>query len=298
MISIKTKQLQLVTLEQRLADARDLGGLIYIKKVDANNRPMNFRVHGTSAESGKWGKGLTSRKLTWMLIYQRFKKSHGKILGQVWMGYYDKISEEGGAYIFHLSNVAGPLGVEKSLHELVGKRAPQNPVYLSLRMAKATSKYENELIDDLGALTNGSTQTTTEIAQRILARLGQGKFRINVLHYWDGACAVTGCTTSEAIRASHIKPWHNSNDKERLNPQNGLPLVATLDSLFDCGLISFSDKGEMLVSPGLDDDAKQLFSVPAKLRKVLNDEQSKFLKYHRKHIFRKTKKKSVSLKTK
>ena len=39
------------------------------------------------------------------------------------------------------------------------------------------------------------------------ARGGQGIFRTTVLQLWNGRCLVTGSTTLDAIRASHVKPW-------------------------------------------------------------------------------------------
>ncbi|WP_027948005.1 HNH endonuclease signature motif containing protein [Litchfieldella anticariensis] len=54
------------------------------------------------------------------------------------------------------------------------------------------------------------------------ARVGQGAFRSSVLIHWGGKCCVTGSTAEKAIRASHIKPWRDSTDEERLDPQNGL----------------------------------------------------------------------------
>lgn len=42
-------------------------------------------------------------------------------------------------------------------------------------------------------------------------------------------------------QASHAKPWRTSSDQERLDPHNGLPLIATLGVLFDRGLIGFAD---------------------------------------------------------
>ncbi|HET9245398.1 MAG TPA: HNH endonuclease signature motif containing protein, partial [Xanthobacteraceae bacterium] len=54
-----------------------------------------------------------------------------------------------------------------------------------------------------------------------------------------------------ALRASHIKPWRESSDRERLDPANGLLLTANLDALFNDGLIAFDDEGQMLVSAQL-----------------------------------------------
>ncbi len=71
------------------------------------------------------------------------------------------------------------------------------------------------------------------------ARLGQGQFRVDVEKLWRGACGVTGCRISAVLRASHIKPWSQSNNKERLDPENGILLAAHIDALFDRGLITF-----------------------------------------------------------
>jgi putative restriction endonuclease len=51
------------------------------------------------------------------------------------------------------------------------------------------------------------------------------------------------------LRASHIKPWRVSTDNEKLDGNNGLLLAPHIDHLFDQGYISFTDEGELLVSP-------------------------------------------------
>ena len=89
-------------------------------------------------------------------------------------------------------------------------------------------------------------KTTKEVL--VDARIGQGRFRQEVLNRWNRRCAVTGCCIEEAVRASHIKPWRESTNEERLDCENGLPLVATLDALFDAHLISFDKNGNLLVS--------------------------------------------------
>jgi putative restriction endonuclease len=48
--------------------------------------------------------------------------------------------------------------------------------------------------------------------------------------------------------ASHIKPWCESTNEERLNGENGLLLTPSIDHLFDRGFISFEDNGELLIS--------------------------------------------------
>lgn len=120
---------------------------------------------------------------------------------------------------------------------------------------------ERELADDLEAIYREPNTNPTTRKALVNARLGQGRFRTDVLAMWDGCCAVSGATTLVAIRASHIKPWRSSTNAERLDPRNGLPLVASLDALFDAGLISFDNAGAIKVSPKLNRAEQRIFDL-------------------------------------
>src|ERR1700761_1037941 len=48
----------------------------------------------------------------------------------------------------------------------------------------------------------------------IEARLGMGAYRSQLEVRWHNQCAVTGCKLPELLRASHIKPWSVSNNRE------------------------------------------------------------------------------------
>lgn len=115
---------------------------------------------------------------------------------------------------------------------------------------KQASSDTNSLAADLTAIIAGGLPSTEKEAL-VKARIGQGMFRSRVLQLWESRCAVSGVAVPEAIRASHIKPWKDCTDVERLDPYNGLPLVATLDALFDAGLIAFDSAGRMLISSRL-----------------------------------------------
>lgn len=92
----------------------------------------------------------------------------------------------------------------------------------------------------------------TEVERLVCQRVGQARYRDALLTYWGGACAVTGVTMTEVLRASHAKPWAEcADDAERLDAFNGFLLVANLDALFDRFLISFDDVGHLLVSAHL-----------------------------------------------
>jgi hypothetical protein len=66
----------------------------------------------------------------------------------------------------------------------------------------------------------GNVKPTERLAL-ILARRGQGLFRDKLEKIWDARCAVTKCSIREVLRASHIKPWRNSNNDERRSPAPG-----------------------------------------------------------------------------
>jgi len=119
------------------------------------------------------------------------------------------------------------------------------------------------------------------------ARLGMGDFRSSLARRWKNQCAVTGCAITEILRASHIKSWADSNNKERLDSANGLLLAAHLDALFDRGLISFADAGTMLLSSSVTARDRQMFRLPARLRSRLSSSEKWFLDHHRRTIFRK-----------
>ncbi len=131
------------------------------------------------------------------------------------------------------------------------------------------------------------TLAVTEQEQIVVSRLGQGNFRRNVIRLW-GSCSVTGLQNVSLLRASHIKPWKDSDNNERLTPYNGLLLIPDYDFLFDRGYISFKDSGRVLVSPRLSPFARKVFDVrdDLQLRKVF-PECIEHLEFHRSEVFEK-----------
>ena len=129
---------------------------------------------------------------------------------------------------------------------------------------------------------------TTEREQVIAARRGQGAYRERLLAKWGGACAVTGLAEPAFLMASHARPWRGATNRERLDGDNGLPLVPNLDRLFDQGYISFADDGAILVSSALSASARAALGVSESLRLVrpLTPGQRVYLSYHRAHVFR------------
>jgi hypothetical protein len=131
----------------------------------------------------------------------------------------------------------------------------------------------------------------TEKQALIKARRGQGLFRQNVAHI-EHFCRVTHVDRPEHLIASHIKPWRESNNRERLFEGNGLLLTPTIDHLFDRGFISFENIGELLISPVAHKESMNRMGVITD--RVVNagsfaDPQKEFLEFHRSNVFLKRK---------
>lgn len=133
------------------------------------------------------------------------------------------------------------------------------------------------------------TQTVPDETTRdalVKARIGQGRWRRDLMRHWSGKCAVSGLEIEELLRASHIKPWRDSDNRERLDVLNGFILGPAYDAAFDAGLISFEDNGAIVVSPKL--PANQLLAAgisnTAKLLTLVEVHKS-YLAHHRANVF-------------
>ena len=85
---------------------------------------------------------------------------------------------------------------------------------------------------------------------RSAVRTGQGRFRERLLDAYDGRCACSGCSVTEALQAAHIIEYRG----QRSNVvTNGLLLRADLHLLFDNSLITVKPESyEIITSTRLD----------------------------------------------
>ena len=138
-----------------------------------------------------------------------------------------------------------------------------------------------ELTNDLADLDNDKTLSETERSTLRTTRLGHGKFREGLVGYWRG-CAITQYPDVRLLIASHIKPWREADNKERLDPYNGLLLVPNLDKVFDRQLISFDRGGRILISSHLEDPGK--LGIHKDMVVKLDDSHQQYLNHHREHF--------------
>jgi hypothetical protein len=132
-------------------------------------------------------------------------------------------------------------------------------------------------------------KTIPETTRKALvkARVGQGLFRRNLTHFEDH-CRVTGVRYQPHLFASHIKPWRESTNEERLNGENGLLLTPSIDHLFDRGFIAFEDNGELLISDVAHKESVRRMGVDTEqVVRVgkFSEGQKTFLAHHRRAVF-------------
>lgn len=127
---------------------------------------------------------------------------------------------------------------------------------------------------------------STEALALVKQRRGQELFRMGLMEYWQGRCAITDLDVPELLRASHAKPWKDGTDAERLDVHNGLLLAAHLDAAFDQGLITVGADGAVIASSVLKpyDIAVLGLEKPCWV-KNLRPAHSVYLAWHRQKVF-------------
>lgn len=101
----------------------------------------------------------------------------------------------------------------------------------------------------------------TERKGLVTSRVGQGAYRKRIIHRWEYKCAVTGFDKLNILIASHILPWSESNNDQRLDVHNGILLSPTYDALFDRHLISFENGGHIILSDSIQSKAYQRIGI-------------------------------------
>lgn len=84
-------------------------------------------------------------------------------------------------------------------------------------------------------------------------RVNQTFFRNAVLSSYNSACCITGLSNRQILIASHIKPWKDSDEREKTNPSNGLCLNALHDKAFDKGFITIDKNKKLHISNDISD---------------------------------------------
>jgi len=138
-----------------------------------------------------------------------------------------------------------------------------------------------------------TTKEGIDTIRSVKTRVNQSFFRTVITSIYSNRCAVSNIDLPELLIASHIIPW-STNEKERLNPTNGICLSALYDKVFDKGLMTLTDDYQIIFSKKLLNISdkniyKSLFGVYENKQINLPDKflpSLEFIEFHRNNIFK------------
>lgn len=141
----------------------------------------------------------------------------------------------------------------------------------------------------------------TEAAAMGMVRIGQSRFARLVLDNCGRQCVFCGLSFDDGpaarmLLASHIKPWRDSNPRERVDVKNGLAACPTHDVAFDTGLLTVDSERYLTLSPRLtsamarNEAAHAFFGRPPLRERIdfstgAQHPRQKYLDWHRERVY-------------
>ncbi|MEZ9354274.1 HNH endonuclease [Vibrio splendidus] len=117
-------------------------------------------------------------------------------------------------------------------------------------------------------------------------RVGQDYFKLEVSKACKGQCVVTRVKDQvpSILIGSHIIPWAECSEFQKLDGNNGLLLAPHIDKLFDKHLITFDENGKIRVANRLQEGVLQAWGIDKNEQYLLSDEQQEYLAFHREKL--------------
>jgi putative restriction endonuclease len=185
------------------------------------------------------------------------------------------------------------LGNSSKMDEIVWNEFNSDWINLAYESELLISKFTNQPIEIISEINLSDIPLGMEREAIIKQRINQSFFRQTILSSYNLKCCITGLSISDFLVASHIVPWAK-DEKNRLNPHNGLCLNSIHDKAFDRGFITITPDYKIKVSKQLTELKKEnavadLFLKYENQAIILPDKflpSKEFLDYHNKNIFR------------
>jgi putative restriction endonuclease len=240
--------------------------------------------HGKKDKKNKWAKEGWMVNVDYReLINKISPKDHIDQIRPLLPTKYSPLKSNGDGQELFLTGISSDLA--DVILEIIGESV--NPILSESSSLLGSEKSDKEAEEDLveKEIQNDPALTKTEVRALTKARIGQGKFRNQLIKFWNSKCSVSGVDLTSVLIASHIKSWKDSDNREKLDPNNGLLLSPNYDKLFDKYLISFDSEGRIIISSDLNKHQLELLGIneDSKLRKI-NDEIVHYLKIHNKKM--------------
>ncbi|WP_343739596.1 HNH endonuclease signature motif containing protein [Delftia tsuruhatensis] len=245
-----------------------------------------YRNEGKPDDFGKAGDAWHADGWLVPVAWERLEspvrpKQHMDLLASDLPEKYSPIRANGdgnqGVYLASVSQVLG--------ERIISLAGIANGAALELHDEQLIALEEDQIQHQLGS---SPTLSSTEIEQLVKARRGQGIYRTNLLQI-EKRCRLTGISDPRLLVASHIKPWKDSTNDERLDGHNGLLLSPHVDRLFDRHLISFTDEGQIITAGAWVIDAMFAWGLDHRVNVgAFSPHQCKYLAIHRSILVKKS----------
>lgn len=155
------------------------------------------------------------------------------------------------------------------------------------------SEFENTTVENLNNIPDIELPREGKTREQLVkVRVNQSFFRSAILASYNNTCCITGIQQAEFLIAGHIKPW-SKDEKNRLNPRNGIAINALHDKAFENGYITISTDYRVKISPLLLKNKSQqninFFGVFDNQPMILPTRflpDIEFLKYHNEKVFK------------
>ncbi len=153
---------------------------------------------------------------------------------------------------------------------------------------KLLAKFEQTTVEQLNHISENDLLKEGKTRQQLVkVRVNQSFFRSSILASYNNTCCITGISQPELLVAGHIKPW-SVDEKNRLNPRNGIAINALHDKAFENGLITITPDYTIKISPVLLKQKKvktiENYFLKYKNQKIILPSRFlpdiEFLKYH------------------
>ncbi|MBK9984030.1 MAG: HNH endonuclease [Saprospiraceae bacterium] len=165
---------------------------------------------------------------------------------------------------------------------------------LSFESEKLLAKIENTTVEKLNNIPENELPKEGKVREQMIqARVNQSFFRKSILASYNNTCCITGINQPEFLIAGHIKSW-SIDEKNRLNPQNGIAINALHDKAFESGLLTIAPDFRIKISSVLKKQSKsetiKNYFLSYENKSIILPSRflpdSEFLKYHNQKKFK------------
>jgi putative restriction endonuclease len=129
---------------------------------------------------------------------------------------------------------------------------------LPFQSEQLRANFENSTIEKINQIEEADLPKEGKVREQIVkTRVNQSFFRATILAAYNNTCCITGLQNPELIIAGHIRPW-GLDERNRLNPRNGIAMNALHDKAFENGLLTITPDYRIKISSLLKADRKIL----------------------------------------